>query len=94
MPIPFERGVSVPSGILLQELDGESVFLNLNNGKYFGLDEVGTHLWKALTAASSIQAAYEGLLRQYDVEAERLRQDLSDLLDQLVAHGLVETARP
>jgi hypothetical protein len=75
----------------LQELDGESVFLNLNLGQYFGLDEVGTEMWKAVTSAPSVQSAYEALLREYDVEAEQLRQDLSDLLEKLVAHGLVET---
>src|SRR5207244_13304873 len=92
MPIPFDKGLSVPAGVLLQELDGESVFLNLNNGQYFGLDEVGTQMWKALTTASSVQAAYEGLLLEYEVDADQLRRELEDLLEKLVAHGLVETA--
>jgi hypothetical protein len=92
MPIPFDKGVSVPSGVLLQELDGESVFLNLNNGQYFGLDEVGTHMWKALTTAPSVQAAYDGLLQEYEVDADQLRRDLDDLLEKLVTHGLVEMA--
>ena len=94
MPIPFDKRITVPPGIHCQELDGESVFLNLNSGRYFGLDEVGTRMWQVLTTAPSVQAGYELLLDEYDAEADRLRQDVSDLLDKLVAHGLVEAANP
>jgi hypothetical protein len=94
MAILFDKGVAVPPGVQCQELDGESVFLNLNSGRYFGLDEVGTRMWQVLTTAPSIQAAYEVLLAEYDTEAERLRQDLGDLLEKLVSNGLVEEANP
>jgi hypothetical protein len=92
MPISFDQKITVPPGVHCQELDGESVFLNLNSGRYFGLDEVGTRMWKVLTTAPSVQAACELLQAEYDVEAERLRQDVSELLEKLVAHGLVEAA--
>jgi hypothetical protein len=94
MTISFDKKVSVQPGIHCQELDGESVFLNLNSGRYFGLDEVGTRMWKVLTTAPTIQAGYELLLAEYDVEEKQLQQDVNDLLEKLVAHGLVEAANP
>ena len=90
MSISFAARVSVPSDILISEVGGESVLLNLKNERYFGLDDVGTRMWKALIAVDSIQAAYEMLLAEYDVEANRLRQDLDELIGKLIEQGLVE----
>jgi hypothetical protein len=89
MAIPFDRRVVKPPDILMQELEGESVFLHLERGQYLGLDEVATHIWKTLIASESIQAAYDSLLAEYDVEAERLRQDIQELLEKMVENGLV-----
>lgn len=80
----------MPADILIRELDGESVILNLKSERYFGLDEVGTRIWVTLSTSESIQAAYENLLSEYEVDGEQLRQDMQNLIEQLVEHGLVE----
>ena len=90
MAIPFSTRVSIPPDVLVSSLAGESVLLNLKSEKYFGLDEVGTRMWGALTSSDSIQDAYETLLAEYDVEAERLRHDLNDLIEKLVEQDLIE----
>src|SRR5258708_6423773 len=86
----FDRRVTVPDDVLLSELEGESVILNLKSAMYFGLDAVGTRIWAAVTTADSIQAAYDALRQQYDVDPERLRDDLSEIVGSLAEHGLVE----
>ena len=74
---------------MVQELAGEAVLLNLASERYFGLDEVGTRMWQALTTADNVQAAHTVLLSEYDVAPDVLRQDLLDLIQQLAEHGLV-----
>jgi hypothetical protein len=90
MTIPFSHRLSAPADVLMRELEGESVLLNLASETYFGLDEVGTRMWTLLTSAPSIQAAYEMLLAEFVVTPEVLRQDLEVLLGQLLEHGLLE----
>ena len=87
--IPFTARVSVPEGVLVRSLEGESVVLNLKTEKYFGLDEVGTRMWTLLTDASSIQSAFESLVAEYDVEPAQLRADMEKLIGELVEHGLL-----
>ena len=89
MTIPFAGRAQVPADVLVSELGGESVILNLKTESYFGLDEVGARMWAVVTAAESIQAGYETLTGEYDVEPERLRADLAALLEQLVEQGLL-----
>jgi len=90
MTILFTMRVSVPEHVLLRQIEGESVLLNINNERYFGLDEVGTRMWATLTSADSIQAAYEALLGEYEVDPKQLRQDLQILIEKLVENGLIE----
>ena len=87
MTISFFDRVEVPKHVLVRFLDNESVFLNLETEHYYGLDEIGTRMWQAVTAAPYIEAAYEQLLSQFDVEAQQLL--ISELLERLVNHGLL-----
>lgn len=80
----------MPAHVLVRQVEGESVLLNLESEQYFGLDEVGTGMWAALTRADSIEAAYQALLGEYEVDAEQLRQDLQTLIEKLVEKGLLK----
>lgn len=90
MAISFEQKLRVSPDTLVNHIDGESVLLNLENETYYGLDEVGTRMWSLVTASDSIHAAYEALLAEYDVDADELRGDLSELVEKLVADKLVD----
>ncbi len=92
MSISFTQRVSIPDNVLFRELEGESVILDLDSEQYFGLDEVGTRMWQLITEADSIGATIDELVAEYDVEAEVLREDLSELIDTLVDKGLLSIA--
>lgn len=93
MSISFADRIVVPDEVLISGLQGESVILNLNSERYFGLDEVGTRMLSVLNGAESIQAAYETLREEYEVEDEILRQDLISIIEQLVEMGVVKITR-
>jgi hypothetical protein len=90
--IRFDSRIIIPERVLLRELDGESVLLNLDSERYFGLDETGTRMWAALTTSKSIEEALEKLVDEYDVESELLREDLNELIEKLRDHGLVDVS--
>ena len=85
----IETRISIPSDVLFHDLDGEAVLLNLQSGKYFGLDSIGTRIWNLIAEHHTLPVTYHILMEEYDVDAERLRADLLALVDQLAAHGLV-----
>lgn len=90
MTIPMTGKLIVPPETLINETGGESVILSLKSASYFGLDEMGTRMWQVLASSDSIQAAYDQLLAEYDVEEERLRRDLMNLVPKLEQHKLAE----
>ena len=86
----FHKKITVPAGVLRRELSGESVLLNLQTESYFGLDAVGSEMWKALIESPSIENAFDALALNYDVDPERLRLDLGAYIQKLVALGLLQ----
>lgn len=85
----FSGRIQKPDGILMRELGGEAVLLNLDTESYFGLDETGTRMWTLLDSSATIQAAYSSLLAEYDVAPEDLGRDLARFLAELAEAGLI-----
>lgn len=94
MAISFSDRVTIPDGVLISNLQEQSVILNLDSERYFGLDDVGTRFLSVLNTSDSIEAAYEVLRVEYDVDADALRQDLLDLVEDLVKQGILIRANP
>lgn len=88
----LDSKILAAKNVLMQDLSGESVLLNLQTEQYFGLDDVGTRMWQVLTEQSSIQAAIEVLLDDYDVESNQLEQDVKQLIGKLFEENLIEVA--
>ena len=92
MSISFSDRVKIPDDVLISKLQEESVILNLDSERYYGLDDVGTRFLSVLSTSESIEAAYQTLLKEYDVDGQVLRQDLLTLVEKLVAQGLVQVS--
>jgi hypothetical protein len=91
--IDFRNRIIVPDHVLFRDLEGEAVLLNIDTETYFGLDDVGARMWTVLAESESIQAAFDRLLEDYEVSREVLHTDLSKLVEDLVANGLLAIGR-
>jgi hypothetical protein len=79
--------------VVLRLVEDEAVLLNLDDGNYYGLNAVGARMVELLQEGANIGTAYRTLLEEYDVEAERLRRDLEQLIGEMQTQGLV-TVKP
>jgi hypothetical protein len=78
--------------VVSRELDGEMVLLNLDTGIYFGLDAVGSDMWRAMLASASLGDAASAVEAEYEIAADEVRDDLLRLANQMLAKGLVRSA--
>ena len=85
----FQKRVRVAPDVLFRAFNDEAILLNLKTETYFELDDVGTSMWQQVTGSGTLQEAYDALLHQYEVEPARLREDMVDLLGQLLENGLL-----
>lgn len=89
MTIDFNQHVVIPSHVIFRELQGEAVVLNLENERYYGLDDIGTRIWSLFAQSTNINDVFQTLLGEYDVDPQTLRQDITVLIEQLVEQDLV-----
>lgn len=72
------------------DLAGEVVILNLKSGVYYGLNEVGAHIWQLIQQPKTVTTIRDTLLQEYEVDSDRCQRDLLGLLHELAAMGLIE----
>jgi hypothetical protein len=90
MDIGLDTHITISPEVMLQEISGEAVLLDLKSESYFGLDAVGTRIWRLVEQDGHLKAVYSELLAEYDVDPARLEIDLKQLIGQLADAGLVD----
>jgi hypothetical protein len=68
----------------------EVAILSLDRGVYYGLNPVGARIWELIRTPTPVSALHAVILEEYDVDADRARQDLLEVLDRLLEAGLIE----
>ena len=90
--ISLQQKVKISSEVLVQEVDEETVLLDMKSESYFGLDEVGTRIWQLLQETGDLQTIFNTMLEEYDVDEKQLKNDLLDHVAQLGEAGLISLA--
>ena len=90
LPLRPDLRVVVPDHVVTRLVDGMTVLLDVDSGRTFSLDDIGTRAWQVLIDAPTIQAAVEQLQREYDAEPGELERDLLALIDRLASAQLVQ----
>jgi hypothetical protein len=84
--------VRISDAALYQKIEDEVVILNMENQHYYGLDDVGASMWRALLQHGSLESAAASMEEYYDVDPSVLRRDLDALVRALIAEGLLQSA--
>lgn len=84
----MKQKVDFAETVFAQEIDGEMVLLDMHSEHYFGLDGVGTDIWKLLADGNSLEETVESLLEIYDTDTETLQADLENFVTGLIDHKL------
>lgn len=85
-----ETTLQVKKSNLACDLADETVILNIETGIYYGLDSIGTFIWKLLEKPMTYGQIEGHILDRFDVEHERCAQDVTQLLEDFIAKGLVD----
>lgn len=78
--------------VFAQEVDGEMVLLDMGTENYFGLDRVAGDIWKFLREGRTVGETYDALLEIYDVDPQRLKNDMETFLTALLDSKLATLA--
>ena len=82
--------VTIPSTVVFRQFAEEMVLLDINQGRYYGLNLVGGRMLEELHRHGDVALAVDHVIAEFDAPRERVEQDFAVLIDQLTERGLVE----
>ena len=82
--------ISRKEDVVVAELDGKTVMMSLNNGEYYGLDEVATAIWNGVEQPVTVSELVSRLAKEYRVSLEQCQADVLEFLENLYNKQLIE----
>ena len=73
-------------------IDGEAVLINLSNGVYYSMDEVGALIWEMVESKYSLEEMVATICARYDVSTEQTQSDVERLAAELLDENLLSVA--
>lgn len=88
--ITTEAIVSQIEEIVASDIDGETVMMSVENGKYYGLDDIGSRIWKLIEKPIKVSDLIDTLLKKYNVGRETCEKDVLKFLNQLIDDRILQ----
>jgi len=88
---PSNTVVACRDGLVEAEIDDEILALGIEQGACYGMNRVGSRIWKLLAKPIRICDLCATLLATYRVEPDACERQVLDLLEELRAEGLIAT---
>ena len=81
--------ISRSSSVLSAVVDGEIVMMSIEQGRYFGLDDIGSDIWKRIEQPCSFATLIDRLAADYDADRATIAADVHALLGRMAAQDVV-----
>lgn len=76
-------------GIDTTDIDGEKAMMDIENGKYFILNSVGSSVWDFIVQPNSVKNIIFKLIEEYDVDNDTCEKSVFQLLERLKYEELI-----
>jgi Coenzyme PQQ synthesis protein D (PqqD) len=87
--LPTSR-IKVPQHVVYRSFPAETVVLNLETGKYHGLNATAGSMLEALERSACVRDAAGAVASEYGQPQEAVERDMCELCNALLERGLIE----
>ena len=75
--------------VLASEVDGEVVMININQGAYSGLNNVGSEIWRLLESPMKVSDICDKMEGRYNVDRQACEKDVLTFLNDLASDNII-----
>ena len=79
-------------GLIATEIDGEVVIVALESGRYYGLDPVGSEIWRRLEAPKSLADLCTELTGHFDGDPATIERETLDFVREVAGRDILRRA--
>lgn len=94
MPITSQTIVQRRRDALAADVGGELVLMSVEHGKYYGLDDVGSNIWRRIEEPIEVGQLCDALTREYAGDPTAIEHDVMALLEKFASQDLLEPYQP
>ena len=90
VPITQNTIIAQTKELVSSDLDGETVLLSIETGKYYNMDPIGSRIWELIKDPMSVSQLIEILLDEFNVDREQCEKEVLVFLDRLAGDHLIQ----
>lgn len=87
--IELQSVVAVRSDLLWSDVGGEVVIMEVDSGRYFNLDDIGSRIWRQIETPTDVASLCEALQQRHAAPLDKIRSDVIAFLDQMLEKSLI-----
>ncbi len=76
--------------VVFRDLDDEMIIMDMNTGKYFGLNETGAKIWALLDKYQKPKKVIDELLTEYNLSEDECEREVKQFLQAILNKGLID----
>jgi hypothetical protein len=88
--ITLKSIISAKKEIVAADMDGDTVMMSIEAGKYYNLGKMGGVIWGMIAEPVSVETVVVKLLEQYEVKREQCETEVLSFLNEMDKEGLLE----
>lgn len=78
--------------LIATNMDGDTVVMSIEHGKYYGISGVGSRVWALLEFPVSMMDIVQTICNEFEVEETTCLADMERFIEDMKGHGLVSVA--
>lgn len=82
--------VNKSTELLASEVGGEIVMMNIESGKYYGINSVGSEIWKLLETPIVVSDICKELIKIYEIDDSTCEAEVLDFLQSLEKENMIQ----
>lgn len=86
----MEQLVSQDPNNIVSDMGGEKVVLSIQNGKYYNLGVMGSHIWDLMKEPVALSQIVDILMIDFDVSKEICEEQVLSFLSHLLEERLIQ----
>lgn len=91
--LSMETVIVQSPGIIISDMDGETVMMSINNGKYYNLGVIGGYILENIKTPISINELISKLISEFEVENNQCQTDVIPFLELLLNENIIMTTK-
>lgn len=90
--IEISSVVSQKRGLDTTDLEGEAVMMDIDKGKYYNFNSVGSRIWELIEKPIPVKEITAELLKEFDIDEKKCEASVINFINRLNENELITIA--